>query len=226
MEQIAHVASHDLQEPLRKIRTFSSRLLLKHAAHLGEEVKSILNRIDTSATRMHELIYDVIAFTNLIHSTENTSMVELNVVIQKVLEELKHEIKSKNARVEYEPLPTVQGYPKQLFLLFKSLLDNSLKFTREGVLPEIFIKFRKKNIKDNLYYHLTVEDNGIGFDNEFGKKIFILFQRLHTQQSNYQGKGMGLAIVQRVMVNHNGIVGAKGTPGKGAIFNLYFPALT
>lgn len=223
LEQIAHVASHDLQEPLRKIRTFTNRLMIRYATSLNTEVKSMLIRIDVSASRMHELIHDVVSFTNLIYSSENVCDVSLDSVIRQALEDLKHEITLKNAIIRYDTLPVIRGYPKQLTLLFKSLLENSLKFTRKEVYPEIKIGLNKQSKGDRLMVHVSVEDNGIGFDNQFEKKIFMPFQRLHAHDSDYQGQGIGLAIVQRVMFNHDGTVTAKGRPGNGAVFDLYFP---
>lgn len=223
LEQIAHVASHDLQEPLRKIRTFTNRLMIKYAASFNTEVKNMLIRIDVSASRMHELVLDVVNFTNLIYSSENVSDVSLDLIIRQALEDLKPDITLKNAIIRYDTLPVIQGYPKQLTLLFKSLLDNSLKFTRKEVYPEIMIRFNKQNTGDRLMVHVSVEDNGIGFDNQFERKIFMPFQRLHAHDSGYQGQGIGLAIVQRVIFNHNGTVAAKGRPGNGAVFDLYFP---
>lgn len=224
LEQIAHVASHDLQEPLRKIRTFTNRLMTIYAPSLNNEIKSMLIRIDASAGRMHELIHDVVNFTNLIYSSENVTAVSLDSVIRQALDDLKQHIAEKNAIIKYDTLPVIQGYPKQLTLLFKSLLDNSLKFTRKEVYPEIMIRFNKQSADNRLLIHVSVEDNGIGFDNQFEKKIFMPFQRLHAHDSGYQGQGIGLAIVQRVMFNHNGTVSAKGRPGSGAVFDLYFHA--
>ncbi len=223
LEQIAHVASHDLQEPLRKIRTFSNRLLTKQNEVITEEGKLILSRIDASAIRMHELINDVVNFTNLIHSTEQASGVELDKVVESAIAALKEEVSRSNAVIHLDTLPVIQGYPNQLFLLFRSLIENSLKFSKEGVRPEIFIRSHKSHKEKQITCSISIEDNGIGFDNAFGEKIFILFQRLHGEHSGYKGKGIGLSIVQRVMVNHQGNVVAKGTPGKGAIFTLYFP---
>ncbi len=223
LEQIAHVASHDLQEPLRKIRTFTNRLMFKYAASFNTEVKNMLTRIDISASRMHELVHDVVNFTNLIYSSEDISDVALDSVIRQALEDLKPDIALKNAIIRFDSLPVIQGYPKQLTLLFKSLLENSLKFSRKEVYPEIMIRLNKQNAGNRLMVHVSVEDNGIGFDNQFERKIFVPFQKLHSHDSGYQGQGIGLAIVQRVIFNHNGSVSAKGRPGNGAVFNLHFP---
>lgn len=120
-------------------------------------------------------------------------------------------------------LPLITGYPNQLHLLFASLLDNALTFTRDGEAPVVNIGVQQAQYQNRPYHRVTVEDNGIGFDNAFSAKIFALFHRLNTQQSGYKGKGIGLAIVQRVMVNHDGLVFARGMAGNGAVFDLYFP---
>lgn len=223
LRQLAHVASHDLQEPLRKIRMFSNLLVGKNAAHIDEETNMLTARIDAAASHMHELLHEISNFTNLISSTEMVSPVNLQVIVQRAVKNFSEEIKEKNAQVQVGILPLITGYPNQLYLLFASLLDNALKFTREGEAPVVSIGVQQAQYQNRLYHRITVEDNGIGFDNAFSAKIFVLFQRLHSQQSGYKGKGIGLAIVQRVMVNHNGLVFARGTVGNGAVVELYFP---
>ena len=225
LEQLAHVASHDLQEPLRKLRTFSSRLLVKYSEALDDEVKLILNRIEASAVNMQELIHDVVDFTNLIDSSESSCKVDLNDVMALVLHDLKLDFDAKNVMFQQDVLPAIHGYPKQLYLLFKCLLENSLKFTRPDIVPLITLRVNKSTIKNRLFHQILVEDNGLGFDNAFNKKIFVLFQRLHGKQSEYDGKGIGLAIVKRIMINHKGMISANGKLGKGAIFEMYFPVV-
>jgi light-regulated signal transduction histidine kinase (bacteriophytochrome) len=223
LEQLAHVASHDLQEPMRKMRTFTSRLLLKHSEKLDEEVKLILGRIEVSAVSMQELINDVVIFTNLTHSSENPAQVDLNDTLGRVIGDFQSNLEAKGVQIKKDYLPIIQGYPKQLYLLFKCLIENSLKFTREGVVPEIQVKLEKTSIKSRDFYKISVEDNGIGFENMFNEKIFIIFQRLHGQQSEYYGKGIGLAITKRIVINHKGIILATGRPGNGATFDIYLP---
>ncbi|MGZ5248232.1 MAG: sensor histidine kinase, partial [Flavitalea sp.] len=136
------------------------------------------------------------------------------------------------ATIEFDSLPVIDGYKDQLFLMFRCLMENSLKFSDPGkqlVIQMNWTKVDGKSINDlelapgRNYFLVTFRDNGIGFDNEFASKIFLIFQRLHNQESHYHGKGIGLAITQRVMTNHNGVITAKGTPGEGAVFSLYFP---
>lgn len=223
LEQLAHVASHDLQEPLRKMRTFCSRLLVKYSEVLDEEVKLILNRIEASAVNMQELIHDVVEFTNLIDSSESNCRVDLNDTLVQVLRDLHPFLHVQKVQVQHDALPVIHGYPKQLTLLFKCLFENSIKFARQDVNSQINIRLKKSIIKNRQFYQISFEDNGIGFDNIFSKKIFVLFQRLHSKQSEYNGKGIGLAIVKRIINNHKGIIVANGNPGKGAIFEIYLP---
>ncbi len=233
LEQIAFVASHDLQEPLRKIRTFSDRLIKKHNENLNDEGKLILGRIAFAASRMQGLIEDLVNFTNLSKKEEILKPVDLNSCFEEATEQLDEIIKAKSAVITFDPLPTIEGYSKQLQILFVNLLDNALKFTRANVSPVINVSVSLENessfhpdnkiLEAKTFYKIAISDNGIGFDKDFTHKIFIIFQRLHTQNSIYQGKGVGLAICKRVMINHEGYITATAEQGVGATFNLYFP---
>ncbi len=232
LEQFTFVASHDLQEPLRKIRTFSDRLVVKHKSQMNEEAGKIIDRIDASAHRMQDMIQDMVSFTNLVNRKDRYSKVDLNLIINSVHDSLKEQISEKKATIRFDALPVINGFPDQLFLLFRSLMENSIKFNEPGRPLEITIRWIRiegkslndMNVSSNRNYHLiTFRDNGIGFNNEFASKIFMIFQRLHSQESHYHGKGIGLAIAQRVMTNHNGLISAKGVQGEGATFSLYFP---
>ena len=231
LEQFTFVASHDLQEPLRKIRTFSDRLLSKYSPQLDPKARDIIERMDTSAGRLQELIHDITNFSVLINKEEVVSTIDLNEILNKVLSDFNHTIINRNIDVFADQLPIIAGYKRQVGLLFTALIDNAIKFSNASENPALRIKYEfieKGKVERNLplthaYHKITIEDNGIGFDNEFAEKIFMIFQRLHTQQSKYRGKGIGLAISQRVMVNHNGFILAKGHSGRGAEFSLYFP---
>lgn len=234
LEQFTFVASHDLQEPLRKIRTFSDRLVVKHKPVLNEEAGKIIDRIDVSAHRMQDMIQDMVSFTTLVNRKDKIAKVDLNLVINAVHENLKDQIAEKNATIRFDALPVIEGYREQLFLLFRSLMENSIKFHEPQRNLEVnirWIRVEGKSLKDlnvaskRNYHLITFRDNGIGFNNEFASKIFMIFQRLHSQESHYHGKGIGLAIAQRVMTNHNGIITAKGVMGEGAVFYLYFPII-
>jgi len=232
MEQFTFVASHDLQEPLRKIRTFADRLQVKYSDNLDPEAAYMLGRMNVSAKRLQELINDMVNFTNLLNRNDKLIDTDLNLVLENCFKQLSNVIAEKRPILKYDQLPVINGYSDQLTILFRSLLDNALKFSKPGERPFIYIRYRKvegaeefsQNKKQKVFYHqVVIQDNGIGFDNEFASKIFMIFQRLHNQGSPYHGKGIGLAICQRVMSNHNGIITAKGEPGQGASILMYFP---
>ncbi|MFT3825414.1 MAG: CHASE3 domain-containing protein [Chitinophagaceae bacterium] len=234
LQQITYVASHDLQEPLRKIRTFTSRLEGRHTTELGEEGTHIVKRLAQSAVNMQELIEDIMNYTSLASSNELQKKADLNTILEDVLTDIEPVILERKAKVKLEnQLPVIPGYRTQLYLLLRSLLDNSLKFARENVPLVITISYEQAReteatdisepMNDRTFYKITISDNGIGFSQEFADKIFNLFQRLHQPQSEYKGKGIGLAIVKRIMLNHNGFVKATATENGGASFHLYFP---
>lgn len=232
LEQIAFATSHDLQEPLRRIRTFSDRLLWKYRDQLNDDGQMILSRIDFSARRMQGLIEDLMNFINLVRGGEQLSVVDANKLMNSAVEYLKQEIEIKRATIHIGQLPEITGFEKQLFLMFKSLIDNAIKFSKPGIPPVVTIQCVQttgeelmlvdKKLTKKQFIRISVQDNGIGFSNEFSQKIFLIFQRLHTE-AEYDGKGIGLAIVERVMTNHNGYVLASAQVDKGALFNLYFP---
>jgi light-regulated signal transduction histidine kinase (bacteriophytochrome) len=172
--------------------------------------------------------------TNLILEQEYKEYVDLNRTLEGVLEELQQEINARQAVFQLALLPVINGYPGQLHVLFKALLENSLKFSREGVSPAVTVAYARttgeelEEIKPNTtgreYHLITITDNGIGFDNKYTHKMFFLFQKLHNEQDGYAGKGIGLTMCQRIMVNHKGFISATGEAGRGARFSLFFPA--
>lgn len=232
LEQIAFATSHDLQEPLRRIRTFSDRLLWKYHDQLNDEGKMILSRIDYSARRMQGLIEDLMNFANLVRSGEQLGTVDANQLIQSVIENLKPYIEQKKGIIHVGQMPEITGFREQLFIMFRALIHNAVKFSKPGFAPVVTIQCVKttgtelihldKKLAKKHFIRISIQDNGIGFSNEFCQKIFLIFQRLHAD-SEYEGKGIGLAMVERVMTNHNGYVLASAQPDKGALFSLYFP---
>jgi light-regulated signal transduction histidine kinase (bacteriophytochrome) len=183
---------------------------------------------------MQGLIEDLMNFANLVRGGEEISIVNGDKLLQSVTDALKQEIEEKKAMIHIGQMPAITGYEQQLFLMFKALLDNAIKFSKPGIQPVITIQWVKtngtelthidRNLSRKTFIRISIQDNGIGFSNEFSQKMFLIFQRLHAN-SEYEGKGIGLAMVERVMTNHNGYVLAKGQEDKGALFNLYFPAL-
>ena len=232
LRQFAYIASHDLQEPLRKIRTFSDKLVFRHQNEIDSEVKTVIGKIESSAKRMQELIQDMLNFTSLVTREDEKEIVDLNKTVSETLAEFIDQSKQTHAIIKWDKLPEIMGNPEQLHLLFKSLFDNAFKFAKPGESPVIKITYKYiegNSEEDDVpkgknYHRIVMEDKGIGFNNEFAEKIFMIFQRLHTQQSGYRGKGIGLAIAQRIMTNHNGIIMARGMINDGATFIMYFPA--
>jgi signal transduction histidine kinase len=233
LQEIAYAASHDLQEPLRKIQVFSNMLLVRSKNAAPENSGELIQRISDSAERMQVLITDLMSLTSLTKIDEQKRPVDLNIVLQDIITDINAKILEKNARISLGALPMVNGYSQQLAILFRALLDNALKFTREGIAPEITIEASNKggdelaeiqpSLAGRKFIMVTCTDNGIGFDDKFISKMFRIFQRLHSQQSHYEGKGIGLAICQRIMVNHEGCIVARGIPMQGAKFMLFFP---
>ncbi|HUQ65930.1 MAG TPA: ATP-binding protein [Flavitalea sp.] len=234
LRQFAYIASHDLQEPLRKIRTFSDKLVYLHQNEIDTPVKTVIGKIEASAKRMQELIHDMLNFTSLVTREGDMQPVDLNKIVTEALTEFIDQSKESHAIIKWDKLPEIYGYSDQLYLLFKSLIDNAFKFSKPGESPVIKITYKfidgnyhekEEHVpKGKNFHRIIMEDKGIGFNNEFAEKIFMIFQRLHTQQSGYRGKGIGLAIAQRIMTNHNGIIMARGMINDGATFIMYFPA--
>ncbi|WP_227699028.1 PAS domain-containing sensor histidine kinase [Spirosoma radiotolerans] len=232
LEQFAFVASHDLQEPLRKIQSFGTLLLEQYAERLGDGADLIL-RMQVAAERMSILIKDLLTLSRI--TTQHHSLVEipLSRVIQRVIDDLDIVIEEAEASLHIEPLPSVKGDESQLRQLFQNLLSNAVKFRKPGVELQVQISARlvakadlpatvKPTRQATHYHQICIEDNGIGFDEMYLDRIFQVFQRLHTR-SQYAGTGIGLAIVQKVAANHGGAITAMSQPGQGAAFFVYLP---
>ncbi|MBC8111866.1 MAG: CHASE3 domain-containing protein [Verrucomicrobia bacterium] len=232
LEQFAYVASHDLQEPIRKMQAFSSRLLLKYKTDLPEEAQFILEKINDSARRMQALIDDLLRFSRLVNKTGVKELTDLNKVVGLIQEDFSELITEKSVIIYSDSLPTVEAFPSQMRQLFQNLISNSLKFSKKEVAPEIKINCElakgseiataKDHEKSIDFYKISVIDNGIGFDEKYLEKIFVIFQRLHNR-TEYSGTGIGLAVCKRIMSNHEGYILAEGEVGKGATFIIYLP---
>lgn len=233
LEQFALVASHDLQEPLRKVQQFGDLLEEQYGPQLGAGLV-YLARMQSAAARMSTLIRDLLAYSRLSLQPEEMKPVALSRVLEGVLSDLDVAIQESGARVVVDDLPTVVGDESQLRQLWQNLLSNALKFHHPGTPPLIRVGVQMLTYSQlppgvhprqavPLYYRLAVSDNGIGFDAQLVDRIFQLFQRLHGK-NEYAGTGIGLAICEKVVANHGGGITAASQPGQGATFWVYLPA--
>ncbi|HTN16037.1 MAG TPA: ATP-binding protein, partial [Chitinophagaceae bacterium] len=228
--QFASVASHDLQEPLRKVDIFSNLLLSKSADQLPEESKRYLDKITDSVKRMKVLITDVLNYSKLSATTHSFAPVDLNEIVSELKSDFELTMKEKGASLISEQLPVIQGIKGQMRQVLQNILSNALKFTRVGLQPEILItasfvhskSFTAAADKDGPYCIISIKDNGIGFDEKYLTNIFALFERLHGKDK-FEGTGIGLAIAKKIMEKHNGLIIARSSPGEGAEFLLLLP---
>jgi PAS domain S-box-containing protein len=221
LESFAYVASHDLQEPLRKIQTFGERLKATSAAALGPQGLDYLERMNNAANRMRRLINDLLTFSRVTATVQPFARVDLSTVVRDVLGDLETAIEKTGASVTLGELPELDADPVQMRQLFQNLVSNALKFRREDVAPTVAIRCTVDEPANRC--ELVVEDNGIGFDEKYLDRIFQVFQRLHGRDSKYEGTGIGLAICRKIVERHGGTLEARSTPGKGATFTVSLP---
>jgi light-regulated signal transduction histidine kinase (bacteriophytochrome) len=231
LESFAHIASHDLQEPLRKIIAFGNRLTTKYSDVIDDQGRDYLIRMESASNRMKTLINSLLTFSRVSTKTRPFVPVDLKKLTQEVLSDLEVSIEQKSGRVEVGELATIDADPLQMRQLLQNLIVNALKFTQEGVHPVVKIYGRTIHTNGdhkNGYsheedlYELSVEDNGIGFDEKYANRIFDIFQRLHGRQE-YEGTGIGLAICRRIVDRHNGEIKAKSVSGEGTQFIFTLP---
>ncbi len=217
LEEFAHIASHDLQEPLRKIQTFGNMLGTKCSDTLNEQGKDYLSRMQNSAKRMSELIRDLLKYSRVTSRPEPLETVDLREAVREVISDLELRIERAGANVEVFELPAIKAAKSQIRQLFQNLISNSLKFHGEE-LPHIKIYSQRTDHDCSIF----VEDNGIGFDEMFLDRVFAPFQRLHGRNA-YEGTGMGLAICRKIVERYGGSITAKSEPGKGSTFIITLP---
>jgi two-component system sensor kinase FixL len=242
LEQFAFVASHDLQEPLRKIQAFGDRLKVKAGASASPEVRDYLERMQSAAARMQTLINDLLAFSRVISSSQPFVPVELAKVTREVLGDLEVRIEQSHAQIEMGELPTIDGDPMQMRQLLLNLIGNALKFQPPGAKPVVKISarlFNSQTTKDTAFLkrltanghkpaptgdlcEISVQDNGIGFEEKYLDKIFAVFQRLHGR-TEYEGTGVGLAVCRRIVDRHGGNITATSQLDQGATFIVTLP---
>ena len=222
LQDFAYIASHDLQEPLRKIQTFGDMLVAEYAAALAEPFKDYLDRMQKASVRMRDLLDSLLAYSRVTTKAQPLKATDLKISVEKALSNLEVMIEEKNARVEVKDLPTIRTDPVQMIQLFQNLIGNALKFHPQDKAPHVKVYGRLKD--GGGAYEICVEDNGIGFQEQYLDKIFLSFQRLHGRSSVYEGMGMGLAICKKIVERHGGEITAKSELGKGSTFIVTFPA--
>ena len=234
LEQFAYVASHDLQEPLRKIQSFGDRLSVKYNTLLDADGRFIIDRMQNAASRMQLLINDLLAFSRLMQKDQQIYLkTDLNMLMHNIQSDLQVLIDEKKAIIKTDTLPVIMAVPSQMHQLFQNLINNALKFSKVHTVPVIHIRYALasgreiKNVKhtqEHMHFHkIQVVDNGIGFDKQYADKIFIIFQRLHGRME-YGGSGIGLAVCKKIVSAYNGYIEAESEEGKGAVFTVYLPA--
>lgn len=224
LERFAYIASHDLQEPLRKIMVYSDMLNERLDLATDAETISFLLQISGSAERMQRLIKEILSFSRITADFKNRKKQNLNEVLNQALANLEVKLAEKKAEVKAGPLPTLQVVPELLSMVFQNLLGNSLKFTCKGKRPKITVSEEGQGTIENgqKYRHISITDNGIGMDIKSASKIFEMFQRLH-HQSEFEGSGIGLAICKKIIEQHNGSIRVESKPGKGSKFIISLP---
>ena len=227
LEAFTYISSHDLQEPLRKIQTFAGRIIDTEKEHLSDTAKDYFRRMQNAATRMQTLIQDLLEFSRLSTSERKFAKTDLSKIVDEVKEEFKEVMEEKNAAIIAGEMCEANIIPFQFRQLMHNLIGNALKFSKKDAPPNIIIKGELLGGSNSPFAsrgacHISVSDNGIGFEKQFSERIFGVFQRLHGKDE-YTGTGIGLAIVKKIVDNHNGIITAESELGKGATFNIYLP---
>ena len=229
LQDFAFVASHDLQEPLRKIQAFGDRLKTKHGPSLNEEAQDYLRRMQGAAGRMHKLINDLLTFSRVTTKALPFEPTDLNAAVADVLSDLEVRIQENGARVQVGDLQTIDADPLQMRQLLQNLIGNALKFRRPEMEPVVrvygqFLKLSENGRPEVLtdVYRVNVEDNGIGFEEKYLDRIFTPFQRLHGR-NEFEGTGIGLAVCRKIVERHGGTLTARSEPGKGSTFTATLP---
>lgn len=225
LERFAFMASHDLQEPLRKIRIFSDRLFSKYK-DVPDDV-DLINRIQRAAERTQMLISDILAFSKISSAPSDFESIDLNTVLEELVNDIADDIHAKQAVITIEKLPTLKVSRRLMRPLFENLITNALKYCRQGKPPIIKIRSESAPIGTKLnheskYHRIYVEDNGIGFNQKYSEEIFGMFRRLHSNRE-YEGTGIGLALCKKIVEQHRGFISARSIENEGSTFIISFP---
>lgn len=229
LDRFAFMASHDLQEPLRKIRMFSDCLFSKYNDELDESGKMYLDRIQNGAERMQDLIKDILTFSKVSGETGTFVKTDMNQILNEVLHEMKDILEEKKVKIKISPLPSLDVNPGLIRPLFHNLINNAIKYSKKNVAPEINITSEMtsssngmNNKKVNEYCRIFVEDNGIGFEQKYAEQIFDMFARLHLNDE-FAGTGIGLALCKKIVEKHNGYISARSKINEGSVFIISLP---
>src|SRR5690606_32854908 len=231
LDRFAYMASHDLQEPLRKIRIFSERIAETYAGVIGEEGQLFIEKMQSACIRMQNLIDDILAFSKISVEKESLTTVNLNAAIDEVCADMEQKIKEKNAIIEVAKLPDLTANQELIKSLFQNLISNALKYSRKDVPPHVQITAKiDEPLTSNengtpgarRYWRIFVRDNGIGFEQQYAEQIFTMFKRLHAGPE-YKGTGIGLAICKKIVEEHNGHISAKSVVNEGTTFTISLP---
>lgn len=224
LDRFAFMASHDLQEPLRKIRLFASKLYIKYNPMMDDAGKSDFERIQKAAERMQSLIQDILTFSRIAEDTSEFIATDMNSIMQEIILELDEEIRQKKATISVDKLPPLKTNPGLIRLLFHNLIGNALKYCKKDTPPVITVTTDPlaENNGTQKYYRIMVKDNGLGFDQKYAEEVFGMFKRLH-HESKMEGTGIGLALCKKIAEHHKGFISALSKPDEGSTFILSLP---
>jgi signal transduction histidine kinase len=222
LERFAYIASHDLQEPLRKITIFSDQISKKYKDVLDDQGRDFIDRILRATERMRVLIKNILHFSKSTANMDVFEMTDLRQILDGILSDLEIPIEQKKAVIKIGDLPTMNVIPAQIRQLFQNLIVNSLKFCKEHCPPEITVSANRKKINNEEYWNIYLQDNGIGFEQKYASEIFTLFKRLNSYDK-FEGTGIGLTICKKIVERHSGLISVKSSVGHGTTFTISLP---
>ncbi|MGZ8538035.1 MAG: sensor histidine kinase [Flavisolibacter sp.] len=220
LDRFAYVASHDLQEPLRKILVFSDKIQTKYKDVIDEDIYKNLEKIVRASERMQSLINDLLRFSRQTSTSEDFSSIPLNTLMLEVLADMEVEIDKTSAQIQVDPLPLIWAIPSQMRQLFQNLISNAVKFRKKDSIPLVHIY----TVPDKNLHRIVIQDNGIGFDPKYADEIFMVFKRLHSYHE-FEGSGVGLSICKKIIDRHNGMIRAESKIGSGSRFIIDLPVV-
>ncbi|MDB5191462.1 MAG: response regulator [Segetibacter sp.] len=232
LDRFAYVASHDLQEPLRKIAVFTDKLNMKMNGKLDQDIQLYLQKIIKASHRMQQLVHDLLKFSRHTNDVFDFEKTNLNDLLNDVLSDMEVDLQKKEAKITIAKLPTIYAIPSQLRQLFQNIISNSLKFCKDDCIPEIHIQTEAikgssvpgldHKLYENTFYKIYIRDNGIGFDAKYVEDIFVVFKRLHSYHE-FEGTGIGLSICKKIVEKHNGFITADSKLNEGSTFIITLP---